>query len=545
MVKKLISYFPDEYSPSKSQIELINGVEKAFTRGKKFVICCAPTGTGKSFLGKTLANMSSQPTQNFTNYISTYDAFKQDYNGNYLNEADVRKEPPSGTFVLTITKSLQDQYLKLFNDSKLLKGKTNYQCQVDNNFDVESAPCVLVNKLKEDCWGKNLCPYYNSRNAALLDRFSILNYKMFLSLPTHVKRKNFIVCDEASELEDELVKQFSALVEYDKLKSYGIEVPALVTESIQKTRAWLYELIFQLSETINTLQNRYSKKITNLSPIDKIKIRYLKNLFNSLSLVETLWDECEYIIEKDIKRASFTPLKVDKLSKHIFDYGENILLMSATIVDHKNFAKTLGINEKDYEYVEVESTFESSKSPIYVTSKNKLNYKNIKTELPEIVEKIKHICQFHKDEKGIIHTHTMEITEYLKNRFVTEDRFLYRELGSKNEDILKEHAKSSRPSILVSPSLGMGIDLKDDLARFQIIVKLPYLPLSSKRVKKLFDSNKHWYIDKMLNSLIQACGRATRSKNDYSTTYILDGNIVDVIKKYRDKLPKYFVDRFV
>ena len=49
----------------------------------------------------------------------------------------------------------------------------------------------------------------------------------------------------------------------------------------------------------------------------------------------------------------------------------------------------------------------------------------------------------------------------------------------------------------------------------------------------------------MLNALVQACGRATRSKNDYSTTYILDGNIVDVLKKHKDKLPKYFIDRLI
>lgn len=542
MQKKLVSYFPQDYSPSKSQIQLINGVEKAFAKGKKFVICCAPTGTGKSFLGKTLANVSSPPTSAYVNLINSYDAFRQDYSGNYTHEADARKEPAFGTFTLTITKSLQDQYVKLFEDGKLLKGKANYQCQVDTNFDVESAPCVLVNKLKEDCWTKNICPYYTARNTALTDKFSILNYKMFLSLPDHVKRKNFIICDEASELEDELVRRFSAFIEYDRLKNYDVSVVPLVTDSTQKVRVWLYDLIFHLGEIINTLQNRQTKKITNLSPIDKIKIRYLKNLYNNLVIIESLWDECEFVVEKDSQRASFTPLKVDKLSKYIFDYGENILLMSATIIDHKNFAKTLGI--KDYEYVEVDSTFESSKSPIYVTSKNKLNYKTIKTELPEIVNKIKQICDFHKDAKGVIHTHTMEITEYIKTRLHGE-RFLFRELASKNEDILKEHSSSSKPTVLVSPSLSFGIDLKDELARFQIIVKLPYLPLSSKRVKKLFELDKNWYIDKMLNAMVQATGRATRSKNDYSVTYILDGNIVDVIKTHKHRLPKYFIDRII
>lgn len=542
MRKKLISYFPEEYSPSTGQINLINGVEKALLKNKKFIICCAPTGTGKSFLAKTLANFSSGPTNEFKNLITSYNAYRQDHLGNYTYAVDCFKEPAFGSFTLTITKSLQDQYLKLFPDAKILKGKTNYQCQVDLDVDVETAPCVLTSKLKEDCWGKCLCPYYNARNDSLVDKFSILNYKMFLSLPDHVKKKNFLICDEASELEDELVKRFSALIDYEKLKHYGLEIKPLVTDKYPKIHVWLYDLIFQLSEIINMYITKVNKRITNLSPIDKIKINYLKNLYNSLSTIENLWEECEFIIEKDSKRVTITPLKVNKLSKYIFDYGEHVILMSATIIDHKNFAKTLGI--KDYEYIEVDSTFDASKSPIYVTSKNKLNYKNIKIELPHIIDKIKQICDFHKDEKGVIHTHTNEITDLLKSK-LGFSRFLYRDLSSRNEDILKEHKVSDKPTVLVSPSLAFGIDLKDHLARFQIIAKLPYLPLSSKRVKRLFDEDNSWYIDKMLNALVQACGRATRSKNDYSTTYILDGNIVDVLKKHKDKLPKYFIDRII
>jgi Rad3-related DNA helicase len=59
----------------------------------------------------------------------------------------------------------------------------------------------------------------------------------------------------------------------------------------------------------------------------------------------------------------------------------------------------------------------------------------------------------------------------------------------------------------------------------------------------MFDMDKNWYENKMLNSIVQACGRATRSKHDYSTTYILDGNIVNVLKRSKDKLPQYFIDR--
>jgi len=148
---RYLSHFPQEYSPSDQQIKLIKGVERAFNRGKKFVICCAPTGTGKSFLAKTLAGISSPATDKFKESIQSYSAYKQDFSGNYISEIDCLSQPPFGTFALTITKSLQDQYLKLFPDTDILKGKSNYICDVDPHFDVETAPCVLVPKIRDEC----------------------------------------------------------------------------------------------------------------------------------------------------------------------------------------------------------------------------------------------------------------------------------------------------------------------------------------------------------------------------------------------------------
>ena len=138
----------------------------------------------------------------------------------------------------------------------------------------------------------------------------------------------------------------------------------------------------------------------------------------------------------------------------------------------------------------------------------------------------------------------MEITEYLKSN-IKDSRFLFRVPGSNNEQILKQHMESQENTILVSPSLTYGIDLKDDLARFQIIMKAAWLPLGDERIKKLFNEDPVWYLNKMLNNLIQACGRGVRSSDDKCVTYIMDGSITDAVLKNRDKLPKYFLKRFI
>ena len=115
----------------------------------------------------------------------------------------------------------------------------------------------------------------------------------------------------------------------------------------------------------------------------------------------------------------------------------------------------------------------------------------------------------------------------------------------RNEVILEEHFNNTGPTVLISPSMSHGVDLKDDLARFQIIVKAPYLPTKDKRVEKLMKDDFNWYGNKMLCSLIQSCGRGVRSDKDHCTTYILDSAIVESIVNNRHKLPKYFLDRFL
>jgi Rad3-related DNA helicase len=542
VLNNYISHFPENFIPSDEQVTLINDIEKAFKKGKKVVICCAPTGSGKSFIAKTLENISKPPTEKFTSLIKSYDAFKKEFDGSYSYASDCEKEEAHGTFALTITKSLQDQYARLFENTDVLKGKTNYRCDVDDNFDTELAPCTFAPKIKDQCWVENRCPYYNARNDALLSPFAVLNYKMFLALPDHVKHKNFLVCDEASELEDELIKQFSAEIIYDKLDTYNIPYKTLITDNQQRAQTWVSELAENVLIEVNNLTAKAAnkKKAIPLTQPEQIKYNYLKNLHRSLTMINTLWNQGEYIVEIDSKHVSITPLRADFLTEYIFNFADKIVLLSATIIDHKNFAKSLGI--KDYEYIEVPSSFDSAKSPIYVSTKYKLNYKTLQSSLPGICEQIKQLLDHHKNDKGVIHTHSFDITSVIRDR-ITNDRLIFRDTNASNEDILKIHMESADPTVLVSPSLVFGVDLKDELARFQIIVKLPFLPLSSKRIKQLFEIDKEWYENKMLNSIVQASGRATRSKDDHSVTYILDGNFINVIMRAKGKLPKHFVDR--
>lgn len=538
-----LDYFPNNKTPYSVQAEALPKIEAAFKSGKKYVFLGAPTGSGKSYIGKTLANAARDASPRFIEMVRSNFAFKQDQSGNYINADECLDQPTFGAIVLTTTKSLQDQYVSQFEDTGILKGKSNYLCAVDSKFQVDVAPCTYLQGLKDNCLDKHICPYYNARNTALSEKFAALNYSMFMSAPDHVKYREYLICDEASELNLELVKRFSREIDFKTLKKLDIDPNSVPVNNYSRFHIWLGEFNQTLAVAIDEIQQKLKKRKNDVTLSERQKFSIYKNMQLSLQSTLDTWGECEYLVEKKDEAITVKPLRVDTLSKYLFDFADKILLMSATFVNVENTAKKLGIKPGEYEYIEVKSTFNPKNAPIFCVGKAKLNFKNLQAGLPVVAKQIKQIYEHHKNDKGIIHTHTSAITTYLENH-IYSDRFLIRNKDTTNEQIINQHYESEEPTILVSPSLAFGVDLKDDLARFQIIVKAAYMPLGDEWVKRLAKEDPTWYEDQMLVNLVQSCGRGVRSPDDYCVTYIIDACITEAVLRSRDRLPKYFLARF-
>jgi ATP-dependent DNA helicase DinG len=540
-MNNLILNFPEGFNPRDKQAKALNAIEKAFENGKKFVIVHADTGVGKTHLAKTLGNVSKDVPAEFERIVRNYSIFGDE------GAALVSDFEPFGCYALTITKSLQDQYQMTFDDTGLLKGKSNYQCDVDDTLSVDVAPCIYVANQKNECWKANRCPYYNSRNEMLTSKFSTLNYSMFFSLPNYLKKRQVMVCDEGSELEEQLVSQFTCEVDIPFLMKTQTLVTPFPNDDKNKPKvlSWINSLFEKVETSCADYKEWFSSNTAkkDIITFNKKKQEYTKltNLYNSLGLLSESFYDSDYIIERVEYGIRFIPLKVDVLSKHLFSHAEKVVIMSATIIDPEAYCKSLGI--KDYEYLHIGTDFNPEKSPIHIMAKQKLNFQNLKSMLPQLVKQIKGILEHHGDEKGIIHTHTQYLTDYIRDN-VKSDRLLCREPGVNNEQLLEMHEESEEPTVLVSPSMTYGVDLKGDLARFQIILKAPWLPTKDVRVEKLMKLDKDWYGNQMLKTLVQACGRGVRSKDDWCITYILDGSIFDAIQRNKKKLPKFFIERF-
>jgi ATP-dependent DNA helicase DinG len=553
-VPNFLNFFPSDKgeTPRPQQIKALNSIRKAFSSGKKYVIARLPTGSGKSHIATAIARSSRNIDQQRKDLLETYEAFRKDKNGAWLHDDTFTKGESFGSYILTITRSLQDQYSDLFPGQIITKGQNNYQCDIDKNLTIDFAPCVYTPAIKSECFKADRCPYYRTRKNALISQDPVLNYRVFFNLPTFLRKRQYIICDEAREIEKELVGQYTITINYAQLQAEDIVFKKIVSDDNEEAFLWLNDIFLQLKTQVADLKHKLSLMNNKNGVLEGVlfktaqRLGKLNNLYNSIWDVVDSWAECEFLIEhKDSKSITFVPFNIKPIAQRIFNEADHVLLTSATISDPEEYARSLGITKNEYEVVDIDSSFEANKSPIYCSTKYSLSFKTLETNLPKVIDMVASICEMHKGQKGLIHTHTNQITEFVKRKLGKNKRFLFRETGVSNQDIIDIHkTKTDEDTILVSPSLDTGVSLDDDLGRFQIIVKAPYLPLGSKRIKKIFDRNARYYSMMMLDTLIQMCGRCTRSSEDHSVTYILDGSAVKAVTTNKKQLPKYFLDRF-
>jgi Rad3-related DNA helicase len=91
-----------------------------------------------------------------------------------------------------------------------------------------------------------------------------------------------------------------------------------------------------------------------------------------------------------------------------------------------------------------------------------------------------------------------------------------------------------------------GLDLKDDLSRFQLILKVPYPsfvenPQLEMRMK--ISSDYYNYLTAM--KIVQSYGRSIRSETDFAKTYILDEDFKSFFARSKQILPRWFKQAIV
>jgi Rad3-related DNA helicase len=570
MSSSLLAHFPFPAVREKQKI-VLDLIESAVKSGYRHIFLEAPTGFGKTPVAITLAR--------------------------YLGSSHI----------CTATKDLQTQYRRDFPFVVEVKGRSNFACIVKEDMGLDEScnygPCIkddsydcsyktrlsdykvegqgtlrelvgidpfaerryedktrLKPKLVDLDWRP--CHYYHQKWIGNLSSHTVYNYRYFLSdifYAGATQKRKLLILDEAHQLENEVGDFRSFTVRKNMLPFLKMHMPDSNTDEIE---TWLdlciklKERLFEFTEKAQGIIERSNQKVT-LEPYTE------KNLIDALELEKNLAAVIDDVrankdnwivsgIQRDsanqLVKVTLTPLDVSSYFDTILDKGSVSLFMSATILSKEYLCKTTGLEHDNVKFIRVEdSDFPVKNRPIHMMNVAWLSAKTMNASLPKIAQAVDNIMSIHRNEKGIIHTTSYSQLQFIRENISKENTSRLIETASSidRSEVLKKHYESNKQTVLISPSLHLGVDLKDDLSRFQIIVKVPYPDLTDKKIAAKKDRDPKWYTWNTVLRLVQAYGRSIRSSDDYATTYVLDSSVSFLLKNAQDLMPRWFTEAIV
>jgi Rad3-related DNA helicase len=289
----------------------------------------------------------------------------------------------------------------------------------------------------------------------------------------------------------------------------------------------------------------------DLTPTETDRLRSLLDRIGDLQkyvqLTEWVIDVTEEVDEDDptdkTRKLRARPVFVGLFARELlFSKARQTLAMSATILSHKIWAKNLGIAQSSLGYVDIPSSFPVKNRPIHLEYAGDMAWDKIEATLPRLYQTISRILERHKNQRGIVHTHSERLCRLICEqidhpRILHLDMFPYRD----KTKLLEAHTK--RPdSVIVASGFHEGVDLKDELARFQVICKVPWPPMQDPLVKARMNVDGSYMPYQTALKLVQSYGRINRHDADHGTTYITDAGFERFQKRCGWLLPKWFTD---
>ena len=541
-----------KFEPRTEQQNCLNFIEKTLEKSKlvKFFLLDLPVGVGKSHLS-----------------IMISDWYKK--NINKTAKVDI----------ITATKILQDQYSESYGSLNNLKGNDNYTCSEFSCSCKFGKPLAKLSKKKCD-----FCPYDISRNNYINGGLSLTNFhlysifSLFGDKMPEKREADVLILDEAHLFDDIMSDFFNFRVNERFIKRFKLPNEKTILSDLKKVNdlnsyvdflydlnEYLVEAIDQLSMEIGLDDKLKNKKIIDRSSKLSKVLKKENNVTKSMSVLfdisneqskldlilkeyklndsNWIFDKTKVFKDKEDSYSISAIWSYDFLDKYIFSKYERVFLMSGTILDKNMFCQLNGLDVTKSSYYRIRSPFDVNNRKVYYLPVGKMSYKQKEETFKKYIPYIKKILKKYWNQKGIIHTNSFELANRIKES-INDPRLVFHDSSNKDE-VLNEHKKSDKPTVIVSPSMDTGVSFDGDYARFQIIAKIPYPSLASKKNKMRQKSNQEWYSYKTCASLQQASGRIVRSKDDKGDTIIMDSCFSDVIRYSSHYLLDWFQDSVV
>ena len=363
--------------------------------------------------------------------------------------------------------------------------------------------------------------------------------------------RKITVFDEAHKIEDQIIQFvgfdiFSGQVDECNLNSEKYDFSDL--DSVIKLTD---DMAYSYAKKIKDIKESSAfQKDPDYELISGLERRYNRS---AQAKIDIMSDKDNFVVNDPVRdfngnfrTISVRPIDVSKFANEFFgtDYQ---LFMSATI-DKSSFCENMGLEKDDVGFVDTEkSPFPIENRGIDLLNVRRLSYGSTNEDELEVIRTIDRILDKHSSERGLILTSSIprcqKILQNLSPKNAARVRICHsrNKDGQSQEDVISEHA-TDPTGVLLSSSLWEGVDLKDNLSRFQIIAKVPYPNYTEKRTKAKMNRFPLWYTSQTLTKILQGFGRSIRSNDDWAKTYVLDTAVNNVLFKGQQMIPKAYHD---
>lgn len=523
------------HNPRNSQIKLINQINHAIGGGYKNIILEAGTGTGKSAIATTLANM----------YEDSY--------------------------ILTMTKQLQEQYLDDFGDMLVeIKGRGNYECNYKGHCDFcikaeynlrRCADCDYNIAFKKAQEAENVItnydylyyagvanPLLDSRELLILDEAHNLERKM-LMLSSYELNREYISTKFGIDIFEPLMHRTKSINGLKKNSKYWIQ---LCDDLVKECKKRIKKIEGDANKSVQVTLDEFENDPSKYSNFDYIEKQNLEQDMKSFAAISLGLSHDELIIDLPERKsildnqmdisAEFKPFSVVDDTQKLLGMGNIRIFLTGTLGSKEKFCEWNNINPEETYYIYEKSPFDVENRPIYVDFAGRMsgfrrgipNWKNKRA-----IDKIKEILDNHKGQKGVIHTSSNQQAFWIMENLKEYNLMFVG--GSDRNRILKEFTESSDNIILIGASIKDGVDFKGDLCRFQIVFKVPY-PQLNEQVKYRRDLDPKWFYYQTVMALMQAYGRGIRDVDDWCEMYIIDSSFKQLFDYNRGFFNEYFTE---
>ncbi len=436
--------------------------------------------------------------------------------------------------VLTGTKALQDQLYSDFGGMsgvEIIKGKSAYNCvALDNKYTCEWGPCNFGKK----CGDVGRCEYHRAIERALEAQVVITNYSFWFANTKEERTGKFttLVCDEAHDISSRLCDSLGLVIARKECEKLSLTYP----DREEEIWDWVKESYAHLWETIK-INTKHGVDLNQLLKSEWFRGVYqmAQNLGKVMGVNKNLW-----VLEHLGESFTMDPLwPGDFVEEVLFRGIKRILLVSATL--STKALSMLKVKPEDMDYREYPSHFPVRNRMVVHVPTCRVDSRMTKDQEGLWLNRIDQIIRGRQDRKGIVHT-----VSYARAQLVLHSSEFHSMMLTHNSrntgDIIREFKKSSRPLVLVSPSVVTGYDFPYGECEYQIIGKVPFPDQRRKVDKKRKELDPEFGMVLAMQQLVQAAGRGVRAVDDHCETFVIDDHFGWFVKKYGHLAPRSFLE---